>query len=77
MRKDSLASLKSGEVAVIEDFSDAELSIKLLEMGCTPGEKVALEKTAPFGDPIAISISGYVLSLRKSEAETVRIRRIN
>ena len=77
MLQDSLASLKKGEKAIIEDFSDPELSIKLLEMGCTPGEKVELEKKAPLGDPIAINISGYVLSLRMSEAETVRIRRIN
>ncbi|HET6990124.1 MAG TPA: FeoA family protein [Bacteroidia bacterium] len=74
--QDSLASLKPGEKAVIVSFSDAELSLKLLEMGCTPGEEVELEKVAPFGDPIAINISGYVLSLRRAEAATVRIRRI-
>ena len=73
---DNLASLEHGEKAVIVSFSDAELSLKLLEMGCTPGEEVELEKVAPFGDPIAINISGYVLSLRKAEAATVRIRKI-
>ncbi|MCX6310331.1 MAG: FeoA family protein [Bacteroidetes bacterium] len=72
---DTLASLVSGEKAIIVSFSDAELSLKLLEMGCTPGEEVELEKVAPFGDPIAINISGYVLSLRRAEAETVRIRK--
>jgi ferrous iron transport protein A len=73
---DSLASLKAGEKAVIEAFTDPELSLKLLEMGCTPGEEVELEKVAPLGDPIAINISGYVLSLRKAEAASIRIRRI-
>ena len=72
---DTLASLVSGEKAIIVSFSDAELSLKLLEMGCTPGEEVELEKVAPFGDPIAINISGYVLSFRRAEAETVRIRK--
>jgi ferrous iron transport protein A len=71
-----LADLIPGEKAVIESFSDPELSVKLMEMGCTPGEEVELEKVAPFGDPIAINISGYVLSLRKAEAASVHIRRI-
>jgi ferrous iron transport protein A len=75
-KHDNLASLLPGEKAVIVSFSDAELSLKLLEMGCTPGEEVELEKVAPFGDPIAINISGYVLSLRRAEAATVRIRKI-
>ncbi len=74
---DSLASLIPGEKAVIDSFTDPELSLKLLEMGCTPGEEVELEKVAPFGDPIAINISGYVLSMRLAEASTVRIRRVN
>lgn len=69
--------LAPGERAVIESFTDNTLSLKLLEMGCSPGEEVMLEKVAPLGDPIAINISGYVLSLRRSEAATVRIRRIN
>ncbi len=72
---ETLASLAPGEKAIIVSFSDAELSLKLLEMGCTPGEEVELEKVAPFGDPIAINISGYVLSLRRAEAATVRIRK--
>lgn len=72
-----LDMLAPGERAVIESFTDKALSLKLLEMGCSPGEEVMLEKVAPLGDPIAINISGYVLSLRRSEAATVRIRRIN
>jgi len=76
VKTDNLASLVPGEVAIIESFSDPELSVKLLEMGCTPGEIVELEKIAPLGDPIAVRISGYVLSLRLSEAETVKILRV-
>ncbi|HEU4716697.1 MAG TPA: FeoA family protein [Bacteroidia bacterium] len=75
--RDNLASLGLGEKAVIDSFTDPELSLKLIEMGCTPGEEVLLEKIAPMGDPIAINISGYVLSLRKAEAATVCIRRVN
>jgi len=43
-------------------------------MGCIPGEKIEVIRIAPLGDPIAISITGYMLSLRKEEAATVRVR---
>jgi ferrous iron transport protein A len=69
----NLSELKVGEQAIIDSFTDPELSLKLLEMGCTPGEQVELVKIAPMGDPIAIAVSGYLLSLRKAEASTVLI----
>ncbi len=69
----NLADLKIGDKAVIDSFTDDKMSLKLLEMGCTPGEVVELDRVAPMGDPIAISISGYLLSLRKSEAATVMV----
>lgn len=75
MKHDNLASLKQGEKAIIESFTDPELSVKLLEMGCTPGEEVVLEKIAPLGDPIAVNVAGYTLSLRLSEAVTVKVLR--
>ena len=71
-----LSELKKGQQAVIESFTDYDLSLKLLEMGCIPGETVEISRIAPLGDPIAISVSGYQLSLRKSEAATVRVKRI-
>ena len=76
MKNDNLASLNLGEKAIIDSFTDAELSVKLLEMGCTPGEEVELEKRAPLGDPIAVRVAGYVLSLRLSEAATVNVLRV-
>ena len=60
-----LADLKLGEEGIIDSFLDTEMSLKLMEMGCLPGEKVTIERKAPLGDPIAISISGYLLSVRK------------
>ncbi len=69
----NLAQLKIGQSAVIDSFTDKHIALKLLEMGCTPGEVVKLDHIAPMGDPIAISVSGYLLSLRKAEASTVLI----
>ena len=47
-----------------------------MEMGCLPGEQVTFERIAPLGDPIAISVSGYQLSLRKEEAATIIIEEV-
>ncbi|MBL7889541.1 MAG: ferrous iron transport protein A [Bacteroidetes bacterium] len=68
-----LSDLKLGEKAIIDSFTDDTMALKLLEMGCTPGEMVQLDRIAPMGDPIAISVSGYLLSLRKEEASTVLV----
>jgi ferrous iron transport protein A len=40
-------------------------------MGCLPGEKITVSRVAPLGDPIAVTVSGYQLSLRKREASTI------
>ena len=69
-----LSELKKGQKGQIESFTDYELSLKQLEMGCIPGELVEVIRIAPLGDPIAISVAGYMLSLRKGEAATVRIK---
>lgn len=69
----NLSELKIGQTAVIHGFTDPLVSVKLMEMGCVPGEVVQLVKIAPFGDPISISVSGYELSLRKKEAATVLV----
>lgn len=72
-----LGELKEGESAKILSFSDLEMSLKFLEMGCIPGEVVRMERSAPLGDPIAISVSGYMLSMRKDEAATILIEKQN
>ena len=72
----NLADLKIGEKGEIVGFTDELLSLKLLEMGCLPGTEVILTHLAPFGDPIAIRVSGsYTLSMRREEAETMLIKR--
>ena len=58
---------------MIKGFTDEVLSVKLMEMGCLPGTEVCLQLIAPFGDPIAIEVAGYQLSLRKQEAASILI----
>ncbi len=62
-----------GETGVISGFTDELLSVKLMEMGFLPGTVVQFNFTAPFGDPICVSISGYDLSLRLDEASTISV----
>lgn len=68
-----LSDLKPGQEAIISEFSSNEIFLKLMEMGCVPGEKIFLEQVAPLGDPISIKISGYSLSLRLNEAEHINV----
>ena len=69
----SVANMVPGETAVISGFTDDEISTKLLEMGFLPGTVVRFNFTAPLGDPVCVSVSGFDLSLRISEASTITI----
>ncbi len=66
-----LSELAVGQDAVIHSFENDDIFIKLMEMGCVPGENVKVEQVAPLGDPISISVAGYHLSLRLSEANSI------
>lgn len=69
----TLADLKTGQKAFIRSFSNDELSSRLMEMGCLPGETLSLSRTAPLGCPLAIHVAGYELSLRRDEAASVLV----
>ena len=73
----TLAQLEVGNRAKIEKYTDADVSLKLMQMGCIPGEIITVSNIAPLGDPIAILVSGYQLSLRLSEASKVIVNRLN
>ena len=68
-----LSELKPGQEGIIREFKSKELFLKLMEMGCVPGERILLEQVAPLGDPISVSVAGYHLSLRLNEAEHIYV----
>jgi ferrous iron transport protein A len=68
-----LTELPYKQKAIIRSFGETELYVKLLEMGVIPDEEISVELAAPLGDPIAILVSGYQLSLRKDEAEHILV----
>lgn len=72
----TLAQLSVGETAsVLEVNGDGPVSKRLMEMGLVPGVSVRLVKRAPFGCPLQISLRGYHLALRRSEADEISVSR--
>ena len=68
-----LSDLKPGQAGIIKEFISNDIFLKLMEMGCVPGEKILMEQIAPLGDPISVNVSGYHLSLRLNEAEHILV----
>jgi ferrous iron transport protein A len=68
-----LSQLPSGLKAVIKSHEESDFQLTLMEMGCVPGEPVWVEMVAPLGDPLAIQIAGYYLSIRKKDAEKILV----
>ena len=67
-----LDEFKIGETGLIKKVEgEGRLRRRLFDMGVTPGATVYLRKKAPLGDPLEITIRGYELTLRKSEAVLV------
>ena len=67
-----LDEFKIGETGLIKKVEgEGRLRRRLFDMGVTPGATVYLRKKAPLGDPLEVTIRGYELTLRKSEAALV------
>jgi len=74
--EDTLANIKRGERCIITDVSSIHIPLKLLEMGCLPGNYVELVQVAPFQDPMYLNINGTHLAIRKETAIHILIKRI-
>lgn len=74
MRK--LSEVPIGKTVLIHSFASDDIFIKLMEMGCVPGEAVKVVQKAPLGDPISITVAGYNLSLRINEAEMILVEEV-
>lgn len=73
----ALDQLPVGSRALVRAIAgDDEVSLRLLEMGLTPGVEIAVVGTAPLGDPLELELRGYRLSVRRSEAARVEIERL-
>ena len=73
----TIATLNKGEKGIIKEFEIDAIPLKLIEMGCLPGNLVELVQLAPFQDPLYININGSYLAIRKETAEQIVIQKIN
>jgi ferrous iron transport protein A len=69
----TINSLKKGEKAIIKEFDIDTIPLKLLEMGCLPGNVVELLQIAPFGDPLYLNINGSHLAIRIETAKEIEV----
>ncbi|MFT7072566.1 FeoA family protein [Patiriisocius sp. Uisw_017] len=69
----TIASLIKGQRAIIKEFSVDVVPLKLLEMGCLPGNEVSLVQTAPFKDPLYLNVNGSHLAIRKETAMQIEV----
>lgn len=68
-----LSDLKIGDKAIIVDVNIEEIPLKLLEMGCLPGNTVELIQIAPFGDPYYFNINDSHVAIRKETAIEINV----
>jgi ferrous iron transport protein A len=71
-----LSEIKVGKTVIIRAFEKDDIFLKLMEMGCVPGETIIVDQIAPLGDPISILVAGYNLSLRLNEAENIWVEEV-
>jgi len=69
----TVADLKRGERGIIKEFAEDILPIKLLELGCLPGNEVEMVQVAPFKDPLYINVNGSHIAIRRSVALQIEL----
>ena len=73
----TLAQLNKGEKAVIEDLNTDEVPLKLIEMGCLPGNQIELLQLAPFKDPLYLNVNGAQVAIRRETAYHIQVKKTN
>jgi ferrous iron transport protein A len=71
--KTTIAQLKIGQKGIISDFNIDEIPLKLLEMGCLPGNRVELIQIAPFGCPLYFNVNDSHVAIRLETAKEVTV----
>ena len=72
----SSSELKIGEVATITSINLDEIPLKLLEMGCLPGNSITLIQIAPFGDPLYYNVNDSHVAIRLETAKEITVAKL-
>lgn len=71
----TLKDVKVGKSCrVVKVHGEGALRRRIMDMGITKGVEIYVRKVAPLGDPLELSVRGYELSIRKSEAEKIEVQ---
>ena len=70
----TLDELRPGQRGIVVGWTSSEPPTRLLELGILAGTRLEVVRLAPLGDPIDVKIRGYHLSIRKQEAEQIKVR---
>ncbi len=73
----TIASLEPGQKGIIQTFKEEVLPVKLMELGCLPGNSVTLLQIAPLGDPLYINVNGSHIAIRKAMADCIPLEIID
>jgi ferrous iron transport protein A len=77
MEVKSLAQLHKGEKGRIVAIHPGESALRLMEIGLVIGADIELLATSPFGDPIAVKLDDFSVSLRKEDAKQIEVHITN
>jgi ferrous iron transport protein A len=69
----TVAHLRRGEKGIIKEFKEDALPIKLLELGCLPGNEIELLQIAPLRDPLYINVNGTHIAIRREIAVQIEL----
>ena len=70
----TLSEVKAGQSAVVKALhSEGALKRRIMDMGITKGVEIKVNKLAPLGDPMELTVRGYELSLRKADASLIEV----
>ncbi|MEM6720947.1 MAG: FeoA family protein [Bacteroidota bacterium] len=72
----TVADLQKGEKAIILDFPVDSIPLKLIEMGCLPGNEIALVQTTLFNGPLFLTINDSNIAIRRSTAAQIQIEKV-
>ena len=62
-----------GKAKVVKLHGEGAIKRRIMDMGITKGVEIYVRKVAPLGDPLELTVRGYELSLRKSDAEMIEV----
>ncbi|MEO1012248.1 MAG: FeoA family protein [Bacteroidota bacterium] len=69
----TVAHLKQGQKGIIKESVERVLPIKLLELGCLPGNEIELVQIAPLKDPLYINVNGSHIAIRRTTALQIEL----